>query len=75
MRFIIYNNGVKINTIVSDEKFCKKYCNANQYTYQIVDDDHENQTKTAILSREDEIDAILVDQEYRLTLLELGVNE
>lgn len=31
-------------------------------------------TELATLTREDEIDAILIDQEYRLTLIELGVN-
>lgn len=29
----------------------------------------------APLTREDEIDALLIEQEYRLTLLELGVSE
>ena len=31
-------------------------------------------TDIIILTREDEIEALLVEQEYRLTLLELGVN-
>ena len=75
MRFVIFDNGVKINTIISDENFCKKYCDANQYTYHIADDDCEVQTEATVLTREDEVDAILVDQEYRLALLELGVNE
>ena len=70
MKFNIYNNEKKINTIVSSEEFCKKYCNANGYNYSIVDEPQEEQIT---LTREDEIDALLIEQEYRLTLLESGV--
>ena len=37
MRFDIYADGNKINTIVSDEDFCKKYCHKNGYTYKLVE--------------------------------------
>ena len=77
MRFKIYENGKLINTIVSNEAFCKKYCADNGYVYAI--DEAANETpqreETPVLTREDEIDAILIDQEYRLTKLELGVSE
>ena len=74
MRFNIYKNGKRINTIVADESFCKDYCNKNNYSYTIVEDVKEESVEH-ILTREDEIDAMLIDHEYRLTLVELGVNE
>ena len=74
MRFNIYKNGKRINTIVSDESFCKEYCKKNNYSYSIVEDEKEEPVER-ILTREDEIDTMLIDHEYRLTLVELGVNE
>lgn len=38
MKFNIYSNGEKINTIVADESFCKRYCEKNGYTYEIVEE-------------------------------------
>lgn len=38
MKFNIYSDGEKINTIVADEAFCKKYCEKNGYTYELVDE-------------------------------------
>lgn len=73
MRFDIYDNEKKINTIIADENFCKNYCKLKKYTYSLAEI-NESETESIVLTREDEIDAILVDQEYRLTLLELGVN-
>ena len=37
MRFDIFENGEKINHIIADEDFCKKYCHENGYTYKFVD--------------------------------------
>lgn len=34
MRFKIFSDGVEVNTIVSDEDFCKNYCERNGYTYE-----------------------------------------
>ena len=72
MRFKIYENGKLINTIVSDEAFCKKYCADNGYVYTIdeIEDEHAPQTSITP-TREDEIDAILIDYiKNRLTKLE-----
>ena len=74
MRFDIYENEKKINTIISSEDFCKNYCKSNQYTYKLSEI-KDALPEIPIFTREDEIDAILIDQEYRLTLIELGVNE
>ena len=79
MRFNIYKNGTRINTIVSDEEFCKKYCQTHKYSYDVAEDtvleneDYTHMDETN--SREDDVDSMLIDHEYRLTLLELGVNE
>ena len=34
MRYKILKDGEVINTIVSDEDFCKAYCAENGYTYE-----------------------------------------
>ena len=74
MKFDIFENGVKINSIVADKDFCEKYCAVNGYEYREVADE-PSQPEEAPLTREDEIDAMIIEQEYRLTLLELGVTE
>ena len=38
MKYEIYSNGEKINTIIADEAFCKKYCEKNGYTFEPVPD-------------------------------------
>lgn len=38
MKYNIYSNGEKINTIVSDEEFCKNYCEKNSYTYELIEE-------------------------------------
>lgn len=35
MRYVIFENGEQINTIVADEEFCADYCAANGYTYEV----------------------------------------
>ena len=74
MRFDIYCDEKKINTIIATEDFCKNYCKLNKYTYSLIES-AEPEMDFVVLTREDEIDAMLVEQEYRLTLLELGVSE
>ena len=34
MRYKIFENGVEVNTIIADEDFVSRYCEANGYTYQ-----------------------------------------
>ena len=74
MRFKIYKDGKIVNTIIASEAFCEEYCRKNNYSYTIVEDAKE-ETDEHVMTREDEIDTMLVDHEYRLTLTELGVNE
>lgn len=37
MKFDIFENDRKINCIVADKDFCKKYCASNGYTYKLVE--------------------------------------
>ena len=36
MKYNIYKDGVKINSIIADEQFCAAYCEENGYTYERV---------------------------------------
>ena len=36
MKYIIFQDGNEINTIVADEAFCSKYCEQNGYTYELM---------------------------------------
>ena len=36
--FLIFKNGEEINSIFSDESFCKSYCDKNGYTFQKIED-------------------------------------
>ena len=71
MRFKIYGNGVYINTIVADEAFAANYCEKNGFTY-------EAETLPAPIAEpapdpQADTDAMLIDHELRLTMLELGI--
>ncbi len=37
MIYAVYNDGILVNTIVSDEIFVKTYCKENNYTYKQQD--------------------------------------
>ena len=74
MRYIIYKDGEQINTIVADVDFCKAYCEVNGYTYEEeVIINPEPTPEPEIIDPQADTDAMLVDLEYRLTLLELGL--
>lgn len=70
MDWEVFKNGALINTIHSDEAFCKAYCAQNGYEYRLRQDAHPEEDST----QQDDIDSMLVDHEYRLTLLELNLN-
>lgn len=74
MRFDIFESGKRINCIVATKDFCEKYCATNGYEYLEVEKKETSHPEGASLTRDDEIDAMIVEQEYRLTLIELGVN-
>lgn len=74
MLFDIFKNDIKINSIVADKEFCEKYCASNGYTYLKIEEEVSQPEKT-LRTREDEVDAMLIEHEYRLAQLELGVSE
>lgn len=45
MRFKIFSEGIEINRIVSDEDFCKKYCEENEYTYEKIPEPEPEQSQ------------------------------
>ena len=75
MRYKILKDGEVINTIVSDEEFCSAYCEENGYTYELEPEQESESELEPEPTAQDDTDAMLVDHEYRLTLLELGVME
>lgn len=74
MRYEILRAGIKVNTVEADEAFVTTYCAANGYTFEeaplpITPEPTPEPTE------EEDIAAMTVDHEYRLTLLELGLSE
>lgn len=78
MRFLIYNaDGNRVNTIVATESFVANYCEVNGYTYEKQEEPvvPGPAPEPAAPTAQEDTDALLVDHEYRLTLLELGLTE
>ncbi len=81
MNIKIYKNGNLINRIVADETFAAAYCAKHGYTYKLEEPDLEPAAPTLkervemLESVVEDADAMNVDQEYRLTILELGLTD
>lgn len=58
MTAIIKKNGVKINSIVSDETFAKMYCEKNGYTYEMEPEQPESEPESAFYTANDMIKAM-----------------
>lgn len=71
MDYEIYSNNVLINIIHATEEFVRQYCAENGYEYVL----RQNIESDSDLTTQDDTDAMLIDHEYRITLLELGVSE
>lgn len=69
MIFRILKDGVIVNTIDSDEAFAREYAESLGGTYE---EEHRDDPEPE-RSRQDDTDEMLIDHEYRLTMLELGV--
>lgn len=72
MIYKIYKDGELVNRIVADEDFCQEHYSVDGYSYEAepelpVEEDEPTEA--------DDTAAMLVDHEYRLTLLELGLSE
>lgn len=73
-KYIIFGDGlVKINTIVSSETFVKDYCERNGYTYSIVEEPEPEPQPEPMTQTE--MEEMLLDQEYRILLLEYGLED
>lgn len=74
MYFEIYKDEQLVNTIVASDEFVAEYCENNGYTY--IKKEYENpEPVEPEPTEEDDTAAMLVDHEYRLTMLELGLFE
>ena len=74
MRYCIYKNDEIVNIIEASEAFCAAYCEENGFTYK-ADPQPEPEPVEPEPTEEDDTAAMLVDHEYRLTMLELGLFE
>lgn len=73
MVYRIFKNGQEVNTIVASEIFVAAYCEKNGYGYEEIPS--MPNPAEAEPTAQDDTDAMLVDHEYRITLLELGLTE
>ena len=65
-----------LESLVVDSKgYCDLIIEGGVLTNVIPRSDCKPNAPTASLTREDEIETMLIEQEYRLTLIELGVSE
>lgn len=74
MKIQLFKNGEPFNTIAASEEFADAYCKANGLTYAIITEPIPESVEVEPSADEDR-DAMIIDLEYRVTLLELGVNE
>ena len=74
-RFKIFLDGKLINTIVSDEAFCRAYCEQSGYAYEFDPEPDPEPVPDPEPTEADDTAAMLVDHEYRLTMIELGLYE
>lgn len=76
MKWTIYENGETINTIEASAEFVETYCEENGYTYeQIIEPPEPEPLPEPEPMTQAEIEETLLDQEYRLLLLEYGLEE
>lgn len=73
MYYKIYKDGEFINRIKADSEFAEFYCRINGYTYEEEEEPPLPGPKPEEPTEEDDVNAMLVDHEFRLTMLELGV--
>lgn len=75
-KYRIFKNGTIDNEIVCSEDFIDGYCRENGYTYEEIE---EPQPPTPTPEPEPmtqaEVEEMLLDQEYRILLLEYGLED
>lgn len=72
-KYNIYSNGEWVNSIVAEADYIDEYCEEDGYTYELIPEP-EPQLQPEPMTQ-DEIETMLLDQEYRLLLLEYGLEE
>lgn len=75
MEYIIFKDGAEVNRIVADEAFCRRYYSKGGYSFQEVLPEPEPEPVDPEPTEAEDTAAMLVDHEYRLTLMELGLLE
>ena len=88
MRYKIFNGETEINVIDASAEFVETYCQSMGYTFEEAPlpecpapapaptpEERITALESATGKAIADSDAMNVDQEYRLTLLELGLNE
>lgn len=70
-KYNLYKDGEFVNAIEADLMFTMAYCQTQGFTFEEIPFEQINPEPT----EEDDTAAMLVDHEYRLTLLELGLTE
>ncbi len=74
MRYNVYNSdNILENVIEASEDFIKVYCNKHHCTYKLVEGSEELPPPKPLTI--DEIEEMMLDNIYRITLLEMGVTE
>lgn len=74
MVYLIFKDNELLNRIVADREFIVPYCAENGYTWEEKPASPPVPQQAEPTPQED-TEALLVDHEYRLTLLELGLGE
>lgn len=69
----IYKDGEEINRIVADEAFVVPYCEENGYTYELDVPPEPIGPPEPAPTEQETTDAMLVDHELRITMLEMGL--
>lgn len=68
----IFEGDDEINRIVANKDFVAPYCEENGYTYELEVPPPPPEPEP-VLTEQEATDAMLVDHEYRITMLEMGL--
>lgn len=72
---ILDKDGNTVNRVIASEEFVIDYCKKHGHTYKEEIRPDSDSAPDPERTEEDDTAAMLVDHEYRLTLLELGLTE
>lgn len=75
MDFVIYKDGREVNRIVADEAFCERHYSKDGYSYKAEPPMLAADPAEPAPTEQEDMASMLVDHEYRLTLMELGLLE